>query len=63
MEQNPSWETNGSSTSQEIPCILRNPLIPCRVHNISPIFYSLNQISTCYAFSPYLKPILLVMLS
>jgi hypothetical protein len=24
MEQGPSWDTNGSSASQEIPCILWN---------------------------------------
>jgi len=32
MEQNPSWEANIHSTSQEIPCLLSNPKVHYCVH-------------------------------
>jgi hypothetical protein len=32
MEQNPSWEANKSSASQEIPRILRNPIVHGHIH-------------------------------
>jgi len=33
MEQSPSSVANSHSTSQEIPCTLRNPKVHYRVHN------------------------------
>jgi hypothetical protein len=34
MEQNPSWEANRFSASQEIPHILWKPKVRYRIHNI-----------------------------
>jgi hypothetical protein len=37
MEQSPCWESNISSASQEIPCILFNWKVHYHVHNSSPL--------------------------
>ena len=36
MEQTPSWEISGFSSSQEIPYILRNPAIQQHIHKNLP---------------------------
>jgi hypothetical protein len=36
MEQSPSWEANRFVASQEIPRVLLNPKVYCRIHNCSP---------------------------
>ena len=39
MEQSPSWEAKGFSTSQEFSHLLRNPKFHCRIHRWFPCEY------------------------
>jgi hypothetical protein len=53
MEQNPSWEFNRSSDSQEIPRVLWNPKVHYRVHKSIPRVPILSQIYPCHACIPF----------
>jgi len=51
MAQNVSWEANSISACQEISCLLWNPKVHYRVHNISiPVQSQMHPVHT---FSPY----------
>ena len=49
MEQNPSWETNRFSASQEIPCIFWNPKIHYCIHKCRPPVPILRQLDLVHA--------------
>jgi hypothetical protein len=52
MEQNPSWEANSHSASQEISWLLLNPKVHYRVNNSPPVVPVLRQVHPVYIFPP-----------
>ena len=45
MKQSPSWQANRFSEGQEIPRILWNPKVHCRIHQIRPTVPALSRIN------------------
>lgn len=54
MEQNPSWETNTFSVSQEIPQILRDQNVCRRANNSPTVFLILGKINLNHVFANYI---------
>jgi hypothetical protein len=52
MQQSPSWEANSPSASQEIPRLLWNANVHCRVHKRPPLVSLLSQMKPIYTFPP-----------
>jgi hypothetical protein len=57
MELSPSWETANYAPTQELPSVLWNPKVHCRVHKSPPMVPILSQIDPIHTIPPYLSKI------
>jgi hypothetical protein len=57
MEQDPSWEANSCSASQQIPLSTSNPKIHYRVHSSTQLVHILSQMHPIHNLPPYLPKI------
>jgi hypothetical protein len=60
MELSPSWEAANCAATQELPSILWNPKVHCRVHKSPPLFPILGQIDPVHTIQSYLSKIQMV---
>jgi hypothetical protein len=61
MEQNPSWEANRFSSSQESPYILRNPKVEYRFYKSPPPDPIQSQINPVHVNDPtFWRPFLIL---
>jgi len=57
MYHSPSSEASSHSASREIPRLLRNPRVHCRVHKDPPLVPILSQMYPAHKFPPYFPKI------
>jgi hypothetical protein len=53
MQKSSSWEANGCSDSQDIPCILWTSHVQCHVHKSQPLVPILDQMSSVQTIPSY----------